>query len=277
MLQLRRGHEYAENESENETPKITLLRAFNKIVLHALFQPGSSRPLLWLFALFRTLKHTQTISYSLFLLILFWCRYKIRCKFFWSRASPRARASSSLSVRIELNFECGATMIATIPNGMLRVGLATRAWVMQRHEHYAAQSCLLWVVLAAKSSTTNAHRQLDVIVAAAAAVERVTPSQLCCCLWVARAAMNVIVEREREDRDQCREQKSQRAHSFAASKKPVKWTRLCVFCLCFEWMKRTRGGTIDRRFCRRAWNEWIATVIRVIMQRSVRLSEGKCC
>lgn len=198
MLQLRHGHEYAENESENETPKITLLRAFNKIVLHALFQPGSSRPLLWLFALFRTLKHTQTISYSLFLLFLFWCRYKIRCKFFWSRASPRARASSSLSVRIELNFECGATMIATIPNGMLRVGLATRAWVMQRHEHYAAQSCQLRVVLAAKSSTTNAHRQLDVIVVAAAAVERVTPSQLCCCLWVARAAMNVIVERERE-------------------------------------------------------------------------------
>lgn len=60
------------------------------------------------------------------------------------------------------------------------------------------------------------------IVVAAAAVARVTPSQLCCCLWVARAAMNVIVEREREDRDQCREQKSQRAHSFAASKKPVK-------------------------------------------------------
>lgn len=93
---------------------------------------------------------------------------------------------------------------------------------MQRHVHYAAQSCLLRVVLAAKSSTTNAHRQLDVIVVAAAAVARVTPSQLCCCLWVARAAMNVIVEREREDRDQCREQKSQRAHSFAASKKPVK-------------------------------------------------------
>lgn len=69
---------------------------------------------------------------------------------------------------------------------------------MQRHEHYAAQSSLLRVVLAAKSSTTNAHRQLDVIVVAAAAVARVTPSQLCCCLWVARAAMNVIVERGRE-------------------------------------------------------------------------------
>lgn len=112
----------------------------------------------------------------------------------------------------------------------------------------------------------------------------------CCCCWESDPLTALLLplgctccnerdrgEREREDRDQCREQKSQRAHLFAASKKPVKWTRLCVFCLCFEWMKRTRGGTIERRFCRRAWNEWIATVIGVIIQRSVRLSEGKCC
>lgn len=89
---------------------------------------------------------------------------------------------------------------------------------MHRHEHYAAQSCLLRVVLAAKNSTTNAHNQLDVVVVAAA-VERMTPSQLCCCLWAARAAMNMIVDRERERN---RAQESQRVRSFAASKKPVK-------------------------------------------------------
>lgn len=58
---------------------------------------------------------------------------------------------------------------------------------MHRHEQHTAQSCLLRVVQAAKSSTTNAHNQLDIIVVATAA-ERVTPSQLFCCLWAARAA-----------------------------------------------------------------------------------------
>lgn len=78
----------------------------------------------------------------------------------------------------------------------------------------------------------------------------------CCCCWQSDPLTALLLplgctccnERDRGERERDTERKRARERSFAASKKPVKWTRLCVFCLCFEWMMRTRGGTIDRRF-----------------------------